>query len=176
MYYSVFHLKMCPYLSHELVIFIFMFLIYHFVFYLKMCPYLSHGFVFFILMFQCHQKKDIYIYIYIYINTETTSHGERTDPTGSELPDPQICTKPHSNNSQNTSTYNTLILQPKWFAHTKINTSDHWVPILVPHIGFTTQQLSHAWSAMHIIMDPAGISGETLRGQIPLCSLGLLSH
>jgi hypothetical protein len=39
-------------------------------------------------------------------NTETTRHGELTDPTGFELPDLLTCTTLHSNNLQNSSTHN----------------------------------------------------------------------
>jgi hypothetical protein len=82
--------------------------------------------------------------------------------TGSELPGLLICTRPHSNNSQNTHTHNALIFQHKWFTQTRINTSDHIIQILVPYIGLTIQELFHAWPAMRIITDPTTISGVAL--------------
>jgi hypothetical protein len=54
---------------------------------------------------------------------------------GSELPSLLICTRPHSNNSQNKHTHTLWSFNRKWFTHTWINTSDRRMQILVPYIG-----------------------------------------
>jgi len=96
--------------------------------------------------------------------------------TGSELPGLLICTKPHSNNSQNTHTHNALIFQQKWFTHTRISTSDHRIQIFVPYIG-----LNNPGTISCLICNAHYHESNSdfmcgLWSQIPLCSLSHLSR
>jgi hypothetical protein len=91
--------------------------------------------------------------------------------TRSELPGFLICTRSATLTTQRTNTHTLWSFNWKWFTHTWINTSDHRMQILVPHIRLNNPQtIFQAHNSNNILRHRTQIS----RYQAPMKTLKVM--